>query len=87
MDGVFGSQLTIGNSVFNRLLTVLPRSAQRAQVSGRRIFVRDGDRWAMLGLPSAFEMGPNGARWLYDDGERVPGHPRRDARRRSRSAA
>ena len=71
MDGVFGSQLAIGNSVFNRLLTVRRDPLGIVRSSGRRIFVRDGDGWALLGVPSAFAMTPHGARWRYDDGERV----------------
>ena len=71
MDGVFGSQLAIGNSVFNRLLTVRRDPLGVVRSSGRRIFVRDAGGWAMLGVPSAFAMTTHGARWIYDDGERV----------------
>ena len=71
MDGVFGSQLAIGNSVFNRLLTVRRDPIGIVRSSGRRIFVRDADGWTLLGVPSAFSMRRRGARWVYDDGERT----------------
>ena len=38
--------------------------------SGQRVFVRDGETWRQLGVPSAFLMTPGDARWIYrlDDG-------------------
>ena len=37
------------------------------KASGQRIFVRGERGHELLGLPSAFEMGPNHARWIYQD--------------------
>ena len=67
MFGVFGSQLTIGNTSFNKLLSVCRNPLNVLKASGQRIFVRTDRGHELLGLPSAFEMGPNSARWIYRD--------------------
>ena len=68
MCGVFGSQLTIGNTSFNKLLSVCRNPLNVLKASGQRIFLPDrpGLR-AARACPSAFEMGPNSARWIYHD--------------------
>ncbi len=65
MFGVFGAQLTIGNTSFNKLLSVCRNPLNVLKASGQRIFVRTARGYELLGLPSAFEMGPNSARWIY----------------------
>lgn len=65
MDGVFTSHLTIGNTNFNKLLTVSRNPLNVLKSSGQRIFVKTAAGYALLGLPSAFEMGLNSARWIY----------------------
>ncbi|MGK2852378.1 MAG: GH36-type glycosyl hydrolase domain-containing protein [Candidatus Limnocylindrales bacterium] len=65
MTGVFGSQLTIGNTSFHKLLSVVRDPLNILKSSGQRIFVRTAAGDQLLGLPSAFEMGPTGARWIY----------------------
>lgn len=65
MNGVFGSQLTIGNTSFHKLLSVVRDPLNVLKSSGQRIFVRTAAGDELLGLPSAFEMGPAGARWIY----------------------
>jgi cellobiose phosphorylase len=65
MFGVFGSQLTIGNTSFNKLLSVCRNPLNVLKASGQRIFVRTDRGYQLLGMPSAFEMGPNSARWIY----------------------
>ena len=69
MFGAFASQLAIGNTSFNTLLGVVRNPLNALKAGGQRIFVRTGAGWELLGLPSAFEMGPNSARWIYH-GER-----------------
>ncbi|HEY5277347.1 MAG TPA: cellobiose phosphorylase [Coriobacteriia bacterium] len=69
MFGVFGSQLTIGNTSFNKLLSVCRNPLNVLKASGQRIFLRTGRGYELLGVPSAFEMGPNSARWIYHDDE------------------
>ena len=71
MFGVFGSQLAIGNTSFNKLLSVCRNPLNVLKSSGQRIFLRTERGWELLGLPSAFEMGPNSARWIYHDRERT----------------
>ena len=71
MFGVFGSQLTIGNTSFNKLLSVCRNPLNVLKASGQRIFVRSDRGYELLGLPSAFEMGPNTARWIYRDDRRT----------------
>ncbi|HET9457215.1 MAG TPA: hypothetical protein VFO78_07730, partial [Candidatus Limnocylindrales bacterium] len=68
MDGVFASQATVGNTSFNKLLSVRRNPLNVLKASAQRIFVRSGGGWRLLGLPSAFEMTRGGARWIYDDG-------------------
>jgi 1,2-beta-oligoglucan phosphorylase len=70
MFGIFGSQLTIGNSSFNKLLSVCRNPLNVLKSSGQRIFLKTDRGYELLGLPSAFEMGPNSARWIYE-GERL----------------
>lgn len=65
MCGVFGSQLTIGNTSFHKLLSVVRDPLNILKSSGQRIFVRTAAGDELLGLPSAFEMGTTGARWIY----------------------
>ena len=65
MSGAFAAQLTIGNTSFNKLLSACRHPLDALKSSGQRVFVRSGRGWELLGLPSAMEMGPNGARWIY----------------------
>ena len=67
MSGVFASQVTIGNTSFNKLLSVCRNPLNVLKSSGQRIFLGTDRRIELLGVPSAFEMGPNGARWIYHD--------------------
>jgi len=67
MFGVFGSQVTIGNTSYNKLLGVCRNPLNVLKTGGQRIFIRTDRGYELLGLPSAFEMGPNGARWIYRD--------------------
>ncbi|MEO5964760.1 MAG: hypothetical protein ABIR11_04785, partial [Candidatus Limnocylindrales bacterium] len=67
MGGVFAAQLAIGNTSFNALLGVARNPADVLRASGQRIFIRTDRGLELLGLPSAFEMGPTSARWIYED--------------------
>jgi len=67
--GVFNSHLTQGNTNFNVLLSVCTGQFNLARETGQRIFVElDGKRY-LLGVPSAFEMGLNHCRWIYQHGD------------------
>lgn len=67
MFGVFASHLAIGNTSFNKLLGVVRNPLNVLKSSGMRIAVRTDRGDELLGVPSAFEMGPNSARWIYHD--------------------
>lgn len=66
MNGIFNSQLTFGNTSFNKLLSVARNHLNVFKLAGQRIFIRQANgSLAQLGLPSAFELGVNFARWIY----------------------
>jgi len=63
--GAFMTHVAIGNTNFNKLLTISRNPLNALKSSGQRIFVRTSKGYRLLGLPSAFEMGLNSARWIY----------------------
>jgi cellobiose phosphorylase len=65
MGGVFHSMLTQGHVSINRFLSTTHGYLGLFRCHGLRIFVEQGGGWQLLDLPSAFEMTPSGARWLY----------------------
>ncbi len=67
MGGVFGSHLVIGNTSYDKLLSVVRDPLDVRRSSGQRIVIRRGRGDELLGMPSAFEMGPLSARWIYHD--------------------
>ena len=71
MHGVFGAQLTIGNTTFHKLFSVSRDPYNIVRGNGLRILVDWGDGWRLLAVPSAFEMGLCDCRWLYRLGKRT----------------
>jgi cellobiose phosphorylase len=71
MHGVFGAQLTIGNTSFHKLFSVSRDPYNITRGSGLRMLVETKDGWRLLTVPSAFEMGLNDSRWIYRLGERT----------------
>lgn len=67
MYGIFMSHITIGNTSMNKFLSLSRNPLNVLKASGQRIFVRRGDSYELLGLPSAFEVGPTSARWIYQN--------------------
>lgn len=65
--GVFNSHLTQGNTNFNTLLSVCTNPTTPA-LEGQRILVQLEDGEFLLGVPSAFEIGLNHCRWIYQRG-------------------
>lgn len=63
--GIFNSHITIGNTNLNKMLTISRSPLNIIKSSGQRIFVKTNTGYELLGLPSAFEMGMNSARWIY----------------------
>ncbi|MEO7337433.1 MAG: hypothetical protein ABIV63_12710, partial [Caldimonas sp.] len=65
MAGVFHSMLTQGHVSINRCLSTVRSYIGLFRSQGLRVFVEiDGD-WQLLDEPSAFEMWPDGCRWVY----------------------
>ncbi len=65
MSGVFHSMLTQGHVSINRLLSTVHSYLGLFRSHGQRVFVRLGDAWQLLDVPSAFEMTPEACRWIY----------------------
>lgn len=71
MDGVFGAQLTIGNTSFHKLFSISRDPYNITRASGLRILIDVGDGWRLLAVPSAFEIGLSDCRWIYRFGMRT----------------
>ncbi len=71
MHGVFGAQLTIGNTSFHKLFSVSRDPYNITRGSGLRILVETKGEWRLLTVPSAFEMGLSDCRWIYHLDEQV----------------
>jgi len=65
MHGVFGAQLTIGNTSFHKLFSVSRDPYNITRASAVRMLMETKDGWRLLTVPSAFEMGLNDCRWVY----------------------
>lgn len=65
MDGVFHSMVTQGHVSIGRLLSTTHAYLGLFRSHGQRIFVELDGAWRQLGVPSAFEMTLDGARWIY----------------------
>ena len=63
--GVFNSHLKQGNTNFNTLLSINTSQFNLLPETGQRIFVDINNKYYLLGVPSAYEMGLNYARWIY----------------------
>ena len=71
MHGVFGAQLTIGNTSFHKLFSVSRDPYNITRASGLRILADTGEGWRLLAVPSAFEIGLSDCRWIYRLGDRT----------------
>jgi 1,2-beta-oligoglucan phosphorylase len=71
MHGVFGAQLTIGNTSFHKLFSVARDPYNIMRSSGLRILIEAGGAWRLLAVPSAFEIGLSDCRWIYRLDERT----------------
>jgi 1,2-beta-oligoglucan phosphorylase len=67
--GVFISHLSQGNTNFNVFLSVCSCQFNLSPETGQRIFLEIDDRYYLLGVPSAFEIGLNHCRWIYKHGD------------------
>jgi cellobiose phosphorylase len=71
MHGVFGAQLTIGNTSFHKLFSVSRDPYNITRASGLRMLVETTDGWRLLTVPSAFDIGLRDCRWIYQLGDRT----------------
>lgn len=65
MSGVFHSMVTEGHVSINRLLSTVHTYLGLFRSHGQRVFVQVDGSWRLLNIPSAFEMSPQAARWIY----------------------
>lgn len=65
MYGLFNSQIVLGNTSMNKLMSNSRNSLNVQKLSGQRMYLKKGNFWHNLGMPSAFEMGLNSATWYY----------------------
>jgi 1,2-beta-oligoglucan phosphorylase len=54
-----------GHVSINRFLSTTRSYLSLLRAHGQRIFVERPDGYALLDVPSAYEMSPNGCRWIY----------------------
>jgi len=71
MGGVFHSMVTQGHVSINRFLSTTHSYLGLFRSHGQRIFAELARGWQLLDEPSAFEMTPSAARWLYAHAEGV----------------
>lgn len=71
MHGVFGAQLTIGNTSFHKLFSVSRDPYNITRSSGLRILVEIDSEWKLLCVPTVFEIGLGDCRWVYCLGKRI----------------
>jgi cellobiose phosphorylase len=69
MAGVFHSMVTQGHVSINRFLSTTHTYLSLFRSHGQRIFVETAGDWRLLDVPSAFEMMPEGCRWIYKHDE------------------
>jgi 1,2-beta-oligoglucan phosphorylase len=65
MYGLFNSQLVVGNTSFNKMMTNQRSHLNMMKTSGQRIYVEVDGVYRLLTMPSMFELGFNYARWYY----------------------
>lgn len=71
MHGIFGAQLTLGNTSFHKLFSISRDPYNITRASGLRILVDLGEGWRLLAVPSVFEIGLSDCRWIYRLGGRT----------------
>ncbi|AWB45776.1 cellobiose phosphorylase [Paenibacillus sp. CAA11] len=65
MYGIFNSQLVVGNTNFNKMMSNARNALNVPKMSGQRLYVEVDGKYRLLTMPSLFEMGFNYARWIY----------------------
>ncbi|UKS27160.1 cellobiose phosphorylase [Paenibacillus sp. HWE-109] len=65
MYGIFNSQLVVGNTSANKILTNARNALNVLKTSGQRIYIELHNKFRMLTMPSMYEIGFNYVRWTY----------------------
>lgn len=65
MYGMFNSQIAIGNTNMNKLLSNARNPLNIMKTSGQRIYIEMEGTFRLLTLPSVYELGFNYSRWYY----------------------
>ncbi|MFT9267385.1 GH36-type glycosyl hydrolase domain-containing protein [Oenococcus sp.] len=65
MMGVFASQTVFGNTNMNTFSANLRNPLNVLKIQGMHVYLRQNDRYYLLGMPSAFAMTYNAADWYY----------------------
>ncbi|AIQ68655.1 GH36-type glycosyl hydrolase domain-containing protein [Paenibacillus graminis] len=65
MYGIFNSQVVVGNTNFNKMMSNARSALNIFKTSGQRIYVHTDDQYHLLTMPSLFEIGFNYVRWYY----------------------
>ncbi len=65
MYGIFNSQLVVGNTKYNKMLTNARNALNIMKTSGQRIYIEMDGIYHLLTMPSMFEIGFNYSRWYY----------------------
>lgn len=65
MYGIFNSQLVIGNTNFNKMMSNARNALNVPKTAGQRIYVEMDGKYRLLTMPSLFEIGFNYVRWMY----------------------
>ncbi|MGM1049114.1 MAG: GH36-type glycosyl hydrolase domain-containing protein [Bacillota bacterium] len=65
MYGLFNSQLVIGNTNFNKMMSNARNALNVPKTSGQRIYIEIDGKYRLLSMPSLFEIGFNYVRWYY----------------------
>ncbi|WP_151733885.1 GH36-type glycosyl hydrolase domain-containing protein [Paenibacillus tengchongensis] len=82
MYGIFNSQVVVGNTNFNKMISNSRNALNVFKTSGQRIYVEKDGLYRLLTMPSLFEIGLNYARWYYktaDDTLIITNYTRCDA--------
>jgi cellobiose phosphorylase len=63
--GLFNAQVAAGNTSMNKFLSANRGLLNNGRITGQRIYVKIDEYYQILGVPSAYEMGLNYAKWYY----------------------
>lgn len=65
MYGVFNSHLVVGNTNFNKMLSVARNGLNVPKTAGQRIYLEQNGQFRLLTMPTLWEIGFNYVRWYY----------------------